>query len=77
MLIAGQFKDPLEACAAKEHVIFELDAGTESILSEFAVGTKLWEVADTPEGCASVQRGPQQAAELGREESYVVQQREM
>ena len=44
--------------------ITDLDEGAERALSEFADGTNLGAVADTPGGCAAIQ------ADLGRLESW-------
>ena len=44
------------------------DKGMESILSKFVDDTKLGGVADTPEGCATIQQEPGQTGELGWEE---------
>lgn len=48
--------------------ISDLDEGIERTLSKFVDGTKLEGVADTPEGCATIQQEPGQTGELGWEE---------
>lgn len=55
----------------------DLDEGMECSLGMFAEDTKLRGLADTPEKLCCHTERPGQAGELGREEPYECQQRQM
>lgn len=55
----------------------DLDKWAECTLSKVADGTKLGAVADAPDGCATIQRGPGWAGEMDQRKPHEDQQSQM